>query len=469
MKLLKPDFSLVQHPDNNDSCADIIIKNINIIDVEKLKINANQTIKISGNRITSISNYTEDDKQIANHIFDGTEKYIIPGLWDMHNHVLANFEKGSFKQIPNPKYLENFNKLMVANGVLGFRDMYSGDASMEYYKNKIIVGDYFPQHFLYSNHILDGNPPRWPFNISVLTPKEAIEMVDSLSKTGTDYIKIYDNLSPECFKAIAKRCKELKIDMVGHIPVKVKAIDAVKAGLKSSEHVVGIEKALSTEISYLESNGSNPIDKKRIIDTQDDSLGGELFKLMKEKEHWVVPTLTVLNGVVKINSGNKAPIEENFKYVPYASNNGIWDDYKYIKTDEDYKLRVKWTNRIKEIVGLLHQNGVGLLVGTDFAYDNPYTYPGISVHEEMKNLTECGLSNGEALKAATLNPAKYLNALDYLGTVSANKMANLIILNKNPLDNIENTNTIEVVISNGKLFNRKKLDNMFLEVENAMK
>ncbi|MCK5682830.1 amidohydrolase family protein, partial [bacterium] len=452
MKSIYSGVSTVQNHYDDEFQGDLIIKNINIIDLEKFELKEDQTIIITGNRITSISDYSATNKLQATYVIDGSDKYIIPGLWDMHTHVLANFEKGSFKQVPNPTYLENFNKLMVANGVLGFRDMYGGDASMKLYRKKIDDGDYFPQHFLYSNHILDGNPPRWPFNLSVSTPKEAVETVDMLAKTGTDYIKIYDNLSPEVFQAVAKRCQEIGIDMVGHIPAKVKVIDAINAGLKSSEHIVGIEKALSTVIDSLESNGSNPKDKKLILETQDNSLGSDLFKLMKEKEHWVVPTLTVLNGVVKINSGNKTPEEKNFKYIPYASNNEMWDDYKYIKTEEDYNLRVKWTDRIKEIVGLLHKNSIGLLVGTDFAYDNPYTYPGISVHEEMKNLTECGLSNGEALKAATLNPAKYLNALEYLGTVTVNKMADLVILNKNPLENIKNTKDIYAVISNGKLF-----------------
>ncbi|RLD36953.1 MAG: hypothetical protein DRI74_07935 [Bacteroidetes bacterium] len=239
--------------------------------------------------------------------------------------------------------------------------------------------------------------------------------------------------------------------------------------MKSSEHGYGFVEIMSPLNDSLRARGYKLGDRKLILENQSDTLGTELFELMKEKGHWIVPTIVMMNGLTKINAPHEMADEENFKYV-YESDRGYWKTYRspYV-SEEIYKLRQKWNRRSEEIVGIMHQYGVGILAGTDFSGDNPFVYPGFGLHEELKNLVGCGLSNGEALKAATINPAKYLNATDSLGSVSVNKMDDLVILNKNPLDNIENTTNISAVISNGKYFNRKQLDTMLKEAEEDIK
>ena len=452
---------------SNKIQGDIIITNVNIIDVENIEVQHNKTIVIIDNKITSISDFSENDILQAANIIDGSEKYIIPGLWDMHTHVFYTYPETGVP-IAKPEYLKNFNKIMVANGVLGFRDMYGVDDAMHIYVKGIANGEFFPQRFIYSNHLLDGNPTVWPMNLSVYTPEEAVRVVDSLANTETDFIKVYSNLTLESLQAIGKRCQELNIDMVGHIPNAVTPIEAVMAGMKSSEHGYGFVEIMSPLNDSLRARGYRLGDRKLMLENQSDTLGTELFELMKEKGHWIVPTMVMMNGVTKINSPYDIPDEENYKYV-YEEDREHWKIYRNNVSEEIYDLRSRWNRRSEEIVGIMHQYGIGILAGTDFACDNPFTYPGFSLHEELKNLSGCGLSNGEALKTATINPAKFLNATDSLGSVSVNKMADLIILNKNPLDNIENTTNISAVISNGKYFNRTQLDTMLKEAEEAIK
>jgi len=447
--------------------GDIVITNVNIIDVEGLEVQANKTIVIVDNKIKSISDYSEKDVIRAENIIDGSGKYVIPGLWDMHTHVFYTYPETGVP-IANPGYLKNFNKIMVANGIVGFRDMYGVDEAMHIYKEKIASGEFFPQHFIYSNHLLDGVPPIWPMNLSVATPEEAVRIVDSLANTETDFIKVYSNLSLESFQAIGKRCKELNIDMVGHIPNAVTPTEAVNAGMKSSEHGYGFVEIMSPLNDSLRARGYRLGDRKLMLENQSDTLGTELFKLMKEKKHWIVPTTVMNNGVTKINTPGETPEEDNFKYV-YKQELEHWKVYRSFVSEEIFDLRQRWNRRSEEIVGIMHKNGVGVLAGTDFACDNPYVYPGFGLHQELKNLVGCGLSNGEALKTATINPAKYLNATDSLGTVSVNKIADLVILNKNPLEDIENTINISAVISNGKYLDRKQLDTMLKEAEESIK
>ncbi len=117
-------------------------------------------------------------------------------------------------------------------------------------------------------------------------------------------------------------------------------------------------------------------------------------------------------------------------------------------------------NRHKEIVGNMAEEGVGILAGTDASTANPFTFPGFSLHDELAMLVECGLSNGKALQTATINSAKYLKATDSLGAIKIGNMADLVLLNKNPLNDIKNTTSIETVISNGEIFNRSTLDSL---------
>ena len=151
--------------------------------------------------------------------------------------------------------------------------------------------------FIYSNHLLDGNPTVWPMNLSVSTPEEAVKVVDSLANTETDFIKVYSNLTLESLQAIGKRCQELGIDMLGHIPNAVTPIEAVKAGMKSSEHGYGFVEIMSPLNDSLRARGYRLGDRKLMLENQSDTLGTELFELMKEKEHWIVPTMVMMNGI----------------------------------------------------------------------------------------------------------------------------------------------------------------------------
>lgn len=124
-------------------------------------------------------------------------------------------------------------------------------------------------------------------------------------------------------------------------------------------------------------------------------------------------------------------------------------------------------NKQKVLIRNAHKAGIKILAGTDVGVTNPFTFPGFSLHDEMENLVECGLSNLEALQAATLLPTQYLNATDSTGQVVAGYFADLILLDANPLDNIRNTQKIRAVVSNGRYFDRMALDNLLTEVELA--
>lgn len=441
---------------NHQIKGDIIISNINVVDVVESKIVPHQTIAIIGNEIISITPYSEEAEIDGGSIINGNGRYVIPGLWDMHTHALW-------------ENVALFNKLMVANGVTGFRDMWGSDSVASKFRRGIINGTYLPQRYIYANHIIDGYPPVWEGSIGVSNKTEAKNVVDSLAKTDTDFIKVYSNLSKESFLAVAERSREIGMDMVGHIPASVPAEEAIKAGLKSVEHFYGIIEAHSPLRDSLLALG--PIGMREqvmMLFNSSKTLEDSLNRLMVEKEVWLVPTFALWNGYTRIASPYDVEPDPRVKYLPRdITDNWTADKNKFInrfskKMFETWNVKMK---RHKEIIQNAHEAGVGILAGTDISASNPYTFPGFSLHDELSALVESGLSNGEALKSATINPARYLNASDSLGQIAEGYLADLVILNGNPLKDISNTRLISGVITNGDYLNRKQLDNLLSEAD----
>jgi len=434
----------------------LVITNIDVIDVVNKQVVPDQTLVIQGDIIAGIHESRPSTDLPGRKIIDGTGKFVIPGLWDMHTHVLW-------------EYAPQFNKLMVANGVTGFREMWGDDSVATRLKKEIREGSLLPQRFFYANHLIDGEPPIWNGAISVKSPDEAVDVVDSLAGTSTDFIKVYSNLSPESFDAIAERCRELGLDMVGHIPTKVKAVEAVKAGMKSTEHLYGIKEAHSPlHDSLLAAGDLGMRGQIMMLNSQDEELGNQLYAELVRHESWQVPTLSLWEGYTSLASPADPPNDERMKYMPKNEiENWTAEANPFIsKLDQQqFRLWMQMINRNKEIVGNMADAGVGILAGTDAAVANPYTFPGFSLHDELALLVESGLSNGEALQTATVNPAKYMNATDSLGTIGTGKKADLVILDKNPLEDITNTTTIEAVISSGKYYPRSRLDSLLKTVE----
>ena len=204
---------------------DCLITNVNVVDVNTGKILKNKTIAIDNNRISAIY----DKKTIgstATIVIDGNGKYLIPGLWDMHAHY-----KWSHVDL---------DPLLIANGITGIREMW-GDmpAFVEIPKRSQQEGLLSPDVYL-SADLIDGNPPAMPGSVVVTTPAEAVDAVKNQIDKKVDFIKVYSNLSEDCFMAIAKEARKRNITFAGHIPNRISIYKAIEAGMASSEHLYGL-------------------------------------------------------------------------------------------------------------------------------------------------------------------------------------------------------------------------------------
>lgn len=432
-----------------------LIRNIGLIDVEKGIVKREANVLIRDSLIASITfGKKAISSPLVDTVIDGTGRFLIPGLWDMHTHVWSD---------------EFFFPLLIANGVTGIRDMFEMNIrSTEVWKKKIGEGRIYGPDMHVAGPILDGPKPIWPGSVAVNSPEEGRRAVDSLKNIlHTDFIKVYSLLSRESYFAIADEAKKEHIPFAGHVPNVVFVSEAAKAGQKSQEHLYGFMEESSDSADYLMQVLQGKIKDSLLSDrtlrmqflfrTFSTRRLQELLHTIKTTGTWICPTLTVLHGVANLNDSTLLN-DPRMQYVGRGIRNG-WDykkdlrfrnwtpaTFKAFQQDFDAKLR---------IVKYLKDAGIPLLAGTDFP--NPFCYPGFSLHEELRWLVKAGLTPAEALQTATINPARYFGIDQQMGAVSEGRTASMIILEANPLLDIANTQKIETVILRGTVLGKPAL------------
>jgi imidazolonepropionase-like amidohydrolase len=439
----------------------IVITRVTVVDVESGRLLPDRTVVVSGNRIASVAAGSVPALAGA-RIVDGAGRFLIPGLWDMHVHAAF------------PGIDAIFFPTLLANGITGVREMFSSLAWVAASRGRIARGDIAGPRMVASGHILDGNPAIWPGSASARNGAEARQAVDSLKRAGADFIKVYSRLTPEAFFAISEEARRLGIPFAGHIPQLVPAASAAGAGIKSVEHLTNVLLGCSSrEDEFLarlaaahSAKGWDSVGAVSrgqvapLLAGFDPARCRAMAKRFVAGGTWMVPTIAVLRGVAYLDDTTMAR-DPRLRYVPEWFRTG-WNpssDFRFrMLTPADWKLRKDLYRRQLEIVTLLHEEGVSFLAGTDLS--NPYVLPGFSLHDELSAFVKAGFTPLEALRTATLLPARYLGATDSLGTVAAGKLADLVLLDADPLADIGNTTRIRAVIANGRFYDRAALDKL---------
>jgi imidazolonepropionase-like amidohydrolase len=423
-----------------------LITNVNIVDVKSGKILKNKTVAIDNKRISAIYSNKVISSDSTKRV-DGSGKYLMPGLWDMHAHY-----KWSHVDL---------DPLLIANGITGIREMWGDMPGVVDIPSKNQI-EIIPSPDIYtSGDLIDGNPPSFPgFSgcIVVTTPDEAVAAVDKQAEKKVDFVKVYSSLSEECFMAVSKEARKSNIPFAGHIPNKVSIYKAIDAGMASSEHLYGFLNACSSETN----NGIPPVDKsdEELISTFSEARFDSLCYVLAKSNMWLCPTLTVIRSLGYLND-TAFTQDIRMKYLPpYLIS--IWNQKLGGFTADEMNTFVKGAKAKYlfelDLIGKMNKKGVKLLAGTDFP--NPYVFPGFSLHDELALMVRGGMPALDALKSATLNAAVFMNNENDFGSVEVGKIASLVLLNKNPLENIENTSSIETVILRGRVMDKSALDKM---------
>lgn len=446
----------------------LIVTHATVIDTTSAPVRSNVTVVMVNDRITQIGKDGDTSLPSAGTVVDATGKFLIPGLWDMHVHW----------------HEQDYLPLFIANGVTGVRIMW-GDSVHHGWRKEIEQGTLVGPRLYIASRIVDGPKPFWPSSIAAGTEAEGQLAVKMAKVAEADFVKVYSLLPREVYFAIADEAKKRAIPFEGHVPIAVTAAEASAAGQRSIEHLTGILAACSSreeqimksareslagilgtnEPSSLLASGRES--RKLELETYSEAKAAALFAVFKKNDTWQCPTLTVLRTVRFIDDPAYAE-DARMKYMPRMFK-ALWNptnDFRFKdRTADDVAMGKKMFQKELEVVGAMKRAGVGILAGTDT--QNPYCFPGFSLHDELGLLVQAGLTPMEALQAATINAARFMQREKDLGTIEKGKIGDMVLLDANPLEDIANTKKIWGVVFGGKFYSRAELDGMLSKVEMA--
>jgi imidazolonepropionase-like amidohydrolase len=392
--------------------AAVAIRDVTVIDVTSSAARPHMTVIIDGERIRGVGRALPIPP--GARIVIGTNKFLIPGLWDMHVHLW---------------YQENQLPVFVAFGVTGVQDMGSDFPRVSAWRAAIESGKAIGPRIVTPGPPVTEKPsgdPKLP-TLVARTPDEARAAFDQLWDMDVDFVKVLDGLSRDSYLALAEQARHWHMRLEGHVPRSVTAWDAIDARQRSLEHLFGVMKSVSTD---------------------DEAL--DLFEKCAISGVRISPTLVLWQRMAH-TVDDQLRSDARLKYVP-ESIRKAWPELR----DENAEPYKKQIESIYRLVGLATRTKVEILAGTDTG--DPYTIPGATLHSELEQLVKAGLTPHQALAAATIAPARFFEWDDTMGSIEKGKEADLVLLDANPLEDIRNTRKIAAVFSRGKYLSRIALD-----------
>ncbi|WP_328475945.1 amidohydrolase family protein [Actinoplanes sp. NBC_00393] len=430
-----------------------------------------QNVLVRGDRVLDAGDLRRVPVPHGARVVDGRGKFLIPGLADMHTHATEI----------DPRDPE----LYAVNGVTTVRQMSSSDAVREW-RAQIAAGARLGPQLIVGSAIVDGAPSLWEGlgvpHLAVADAAQARAAVREQAAAGADFIKTYTRLTSGSFHAIAAEADRLGIPFLGHVPDFVPVTDASDAGLRSIEHLFEFwydtsrdERRLRREIARIKVAGGDyagwftglhPIEYAAAR-TYDRDKAARVFERLARNGTHVTPTLTVH---WTCDVPQDVPHDDpRFRYAS-ADTLGYWQwatENIYLKgrtPRESAERRELFVRRLR-LAGALARAGVPLMTGTDLG--TAYLMPGFSVHDELRLLVHAGLTPAQALRAATYEPARHLGHRDR-GTIARGNVADLVLLDANPLRDIGNTTQIDSVFVRGELIDPATRQRILAEIEAAV-
>jgi len=451
----------------------LALMHVTVIDGTGAPPRPDMTVLIVGYRIAEIAKSNTISVPRFARTIDATGSFVIPGLWDMHAHP---DDPELWPVNPPPQEKEKLLTLLIANGVTGIRDMGGDLRLLQEWRARVGNGTIVGPHIYACGPLLDGPKPMWPGSVAISTAEQGRQAVRDLKKQRADFVKVYSLLPRDAYFAIADEAKKLKLPFAGHVPDSVTPEEASDAGQASEEHLLQIIEACSDRdaikkrVAELREAGATPVELRRayietMLSTFDNKKAEALFAKFVKNNTWVTPTVIVWQNNASFEE-DSAKYAERMKYLPRYIRE-YWDpkNNAHLKNRSPERLAAEklLVKKYLEIIAAMQRAGVKLMTGSDFGA-NPLLFPGWGVHDEMALLVKAGLTPMESIQAATRNPAMFLGLDKSVGTIEKGKVADVVVLSANPLEDINNTRKVNAVIFQGRMFDRAELNRMLASV-----
>jgi hypothetical protein len=392
------------------AAADILIRDTTVIDVSTGRALPGRSISIHLDKITAVGVELPTPK--GAQVISGVGKFVIPGLWDMHVNLMGRDQLA----------------LYPAYGITGVRDMGSDFDRIVDWREEIHSGKLIGPHIESCGAPVDGFPsddPRLPVRV-VRAPGEARAMYDRLDTQSVDFIGILPRLPRDAYFALIERARKYYSPVAGPVPATVSAMEAVDARQKSIDEMSGILLACSTEERKLRAPRALALERNDLLSFQDlEAKASETFNVPKADE---------LFKRMAMYETRSVPMLSRLRSSPYSKG--------------------QYGRLVQALVQMLH-DGVVIMSGSGTGATG--THPGEDLHQELELLVASGLSPAQALRSATSGPAKYLDADESLGMIEPGRMADLLLLDADPLVDIRNTRKISGVVLGGKYLSKIRL------------
>ncbi len=451
----------------------LAILNARVVDVKQGRLmEGSKDILIINDRIARVAPAGSLPVEDITFI-DATGHYIIPGLWDMHTHP---DDPEVWWMKPIPAHRDQLMPLFVLYGVTGTRDMAGSLEVVNDWRRRIRQGALLGPEIIAAGPLLDGPNAMWDGSVSIADARRVKPVVDSLIEEGIDFLKVYSGLPREVFFALMEYANKIGFPVVGHIPTEVTTAEGARTGMACQEHLLDIltdcsregERIRRGEVEFEQAKDGLQryfLRNKLIMDTYDEKKAEALFREFARHNTWHTPTLSMW---YKNAYYEEEAVKDSayWKYLPpylkeyWGPETNVHLKYRQPEVLATKRRQLEFYLRI---TGEMHRAGVKLLAGTDTGA-NPLCWPGIGLHNELELLVHAGLSPAEALKTATINPAEFLGLTSDFGTVTPGKVADLVILNGNPLEDIRAVRDIEAVVRRGKLYDNKAREAILVEI-----
>ncbi len=434
--------------------APVVFVGVNVVPMDEDRVLSDQTVVVRDRLVAALGTSAtvplpEDAVRV-----DGRGLYLLPGLADMHAHLSGYVTDAASDKdgIARSEML-----LYVATGVTLVRNMVGSESHLDY-RRRVAAGELVGPRIFTATNTVDGPKPVWPTSIKMSDPAEADALVKGFVEDGYDQIKIYNELPRDVYAALFDAASRRGIRVVGHVPFSVGIDAALAAGQYSIEHQRGYDYD-GVRPQALALNGGRNAERFSSWQRMSDDRMRDLVRKTVAAGTWNCPTFVVDDMLSDADTRLAFRRQDSIRFVHPAVRATIVESDLDAMFPEDANeaLRQSFPQKYK-LLKMLSDAGAGLLVGTDTMV--PYLVPGYTPIDEMEHFVKAGLTPYQALRAATSEPARFLNIDAQSGTIAVGKRADLLLVEANPLQELKNLWRRVGVVLNGRWLPRAELDSM---------